>query len=121
MTEHCTEMHERVIRMEQDLKYTNEKVEKIEKDTEAIHELASSTKMLATSVENMAERLNDVDDKIENVKNGQKELSKKVDEVSLASVRENAAKWKKAVGYVGATLGGAILAYLISILFPMLG
>lgn len=121
MTEHCTEMHERVIRMEQDLKYTNEKVEKIEKDTEAIHDLASSTKMLATSVENMAERLNDVDDKIENVKNGQKELSKKVDEVSLASVRENAAKWKKAVGYVGGAIGSAIIGFLIATLFPMLG
>ena len=121
MTEQSEKMHEHVIRMEQYLKYTNEKIEKIEKDTEAIHDLANSTKMLATSVENMAERLNDVDDKIENVKNGQKELSKKVDEVSLASVRENAAKWKKAVSYVGATLGGAILTYLISLLFPMLG
>ena len=121
MNEHCTEMHERVVRIEQDLKHTNEKVEKIERDTDAIHEIASSTKMLATSVENMAERLNDVNDKVENVKNGQRELAKKVEEVSLASIKENAAKWKKAVSYVGTALGGAVVAYLISLLFPALG
>ena len=121
MTEQCEKMHEHVIRMDEDLKHTKEKIEKIERDTDAIHEIATSTKMLASSVEHMAERLDDVDNKIENVKTGQRELSKKVDEASLISIRENAAKWKKAVGYVSGAIGCAIVGYLIATLFPVLG
>lgn len=117
----CAEMRERMGIVETNLKHNNERLERVEKNTEAIYQLATSVEVVANEMKNTTKRLDSMDKKIGEVTNGQKELSKKVDEVSLAPIRERADRWKKVVSYIGAVLGGAIVTYLVGILFPILG
>ncbi|MBQ8195299.1 MAG: hypothetical protein IJZ47_08010 [Oscillospiraceae bacterium] len=117
----CAEMRERMGIVETNLKHNNERLERVEKNTEAIYQLATSVEVVANEMKNTTKRLDSMDKKIGEVTNGQKELSKKVDEVSLAPIREDAAKWKKVVGAVLGALGSAVIGYLIATIIPVLG
>ena len=118
--DNCMEMRERMVRLEEEVNHTTKRLDKVEKDTSAIHDIASSVKVMATEMKGMSGRLDSMDEKIESVTDGQKELSKKVEEVSLAPIREKANNWKKAIAYIGTALGGAVVSYLISLLFPLI-
>ena len=118
--EDCIEMRERIVRLEEETSHTIKRLDKVEKDTSAIHDIASSVKVMATEMKGMSGRLDSMDEKIESVTDGQRELSKKVEEVSLAPIKEKANNWKKAIAYIGTALGGAVVSYLISLLFPLI-
>ncbi len=114
------EMAQRLTRVEDEVTHCGERLDKVEKDTSAIYDIASSVKVMASEMKGMSGRLDSMDEKIEAVTDGQKALSQKVEEVSLLPIRENSARWKKTVAYIGTALGGAVVAYLIGVLFPVL-
>lgn len=114
------EFVQRLTHVEDEVQHNSERLDKVEKDTSAIYDIASSVKVMASEMKGMSGRLDSMDEKIEAVTDGQKELSQKVEEVSLAPIRENSARWKRTVAYIGTALGGAVVTYLIGVLFPML-
>ncbi|MBP0984957.1 MAG: hypothetical protein J6A19_14650 [Oscillospiraceae bacterium] len=98
---------------EGDISEIKDEIKDIKDEQKSIHEIAFS-------VRTIAEQTKDIKTEVKEIKSEQATMRGDISELKNAPVVADADKWKKAVTYIGTALGGAVVSYILSVLFPLL-
>ena len=66
------------------------------------------------------EQTKDIKTEVKEIKSEQVTMRGDISELKNAPLVADASKWKTAVTYICTALGGAVVSYLISLLFPLI-
>ena len=97
---------------EEDISEMKNEIKDIKDEQKSIHEIAFS-------VRTIAEQTKDIKTEVKEIKSEQVTMRGDISELKNAPLVADASKWKTAVTYICTALGGAVVSYLISLLFPL--
>lgn len=98
---------------EEDISEMKNEIKDIKDEQKSIHEIAFS-------VRTIAEQTKDIKTEVKEIKSEQVTMRGDISELKNAPLVADASKWKTAVTYICTALGGAVVSYLISLLFPLI-